>query len=833
MYSLYRAFDELVSDCVREASAKQMGVLNFGFSVLLVFLSSTSSVVSGLENEAIALLQFKRSSVEVDKFGFLNNWTNATRMCSWAGVVCSQPDRRVHGLDLSNMGITGRLNLDSLMALPVLKEISLRGNYFYGQLSSNPLNCSFERVDISSNNISGPISDGFLASCRGLLSLNLSRNLITSSFIAFGPSLQELDLSCNHIVDSIVLLDYSLSSCQSLSYLNLSYNEFNGSLPEVIWQSCTNLVVLDLSNNLITDVSLPSSLANCKQLERLDLSSNNFSGRLPLFWTSFANLKQLSLSDNQFSGEIPSELGQTCHTLIELNLPRNLLVGELPMTFIGCHSLQRLDLGDNRLSGSFIKGVISKIPSLKNLHLPFNNISGPLPLRALANCTSLQVIDLSSNNFSGEIPKGFGFCKSLPLLTEFLLPNNFISGEIPQELGDCINLKLIDFSFNDLTGSIPPGIFSLRKLKDLIVWGNNLNGEIPHNLCNGAANLETLVLSYNNLSGIIPPSITKCTNLTWVSLANNKLTGGIPTDIGKLNNLAILQLGNNMLSGEIPPDVGSCKSLIWLDLRSNMLTGPIPTVIAAQTGLIVPVTFSRKRFAALGICPASGIPFDFRGIRPERLARFPQTRYCPSLGIYLGMDLYPFASNGSMIYVDLSYNSLNWRIPAELGRMSYLEVLNLGHNQLTGHIPDSFRSLRMLGTLDLSNNQLKGSIPHVLRGLALLSDFDVSNNNLTGLIPSPGMWTTFPASKYENNTGLCGFPLPPCESGGGDDGSDVNGKASEGISLSNNDVLLMVVTFVSGFISSISIAFLIQEVMLRRACKSKNERAAPTRLRRS
>ncbi|MBA0816638.1 hypothetical protein Gohar_001279 [Gossypium harknessii] len=35
-----------------------------------------------------------------------------------------------------------------------------------------------------------------------------------------------------------------------------------------------------------------------------------------------------------------------------------------------------------------------------------------------------------------------------------------------------------------------------------------------------------------------------------------------------------------------------------------------------------------------------------------------------------------------------------------------------------------------------------------------------SNNNLTGPIPSSGQLTTFPASRYENNLGLRGIPLP-------------------------------------------------------------------------
>ena len=114
-----------------------------------------------------------------------------------------------------------------------------------------------------------------------------------------------------------------------------------------------------------------------------------------------------------------------------------------------------------------------------------------------------------------------------------------------------------------------------------------------------------------------------------------------------------------------------------------------------------------------------------------------------------------------MIFLDLSYNGLTGAIPASLGSMMYLEALNLGHNDLTGVIPYEFTKLKSMGTIDLSHNHLTGGIPQGLGGLSFLADFDVSNNNLTP-IPTSGQLMTFPASRYDNNSGLCGIPLPPC-----------------------------------------------------------------------
>ncbi|KAM0995744.1 hypothetical protein ACFX2C_005839 [Malus domestica] len=794
----------------------------FHFHLLLSLTSGarilSSSSGGGGGGDVVELLYaFKQSSVVSDPHGILSDWKpdSTTPLCSWKGITCSS-DGAVTSLNLSNAGLIGGLHLPPLAALPSLQQLHLQGNYFSAvDLSvSNITSCRLETVDLSSNNISQALPiRSFLQGCDRLVFANLSRNLIPGGDLGFGASLLQLDISHNLIsnADSLTCnslnllnvshnkltgkLSDSFLSCKnvstldlsnngfsgelpnsfiakasaSLEYLDLSSNNFSGTFSALDFGQCGSLTLLRLSHNALSGDQFPPSFENCQALETLDLSNNKLENEIPgVLLGNLKKLRQLFLGHNHFSGAIPAELGKACGTLQELDISGNILSGEFPSSFLSCTSLVSLNLGHNQLSGNFLNTVVSRLPSLRYLYVPFNNITGSVPL-SLTNGTRLQVLDLSSNIFTGNIPSGFCSSNAASVLEKVLLANNLLSGNVPSELGNCKNLNSIDLSFNHLSGPIPLEIWSLPKLSDLVMWANNLTGEIPEGICIDGGNLETLILNNNLITGTIPRSIVNCTNMIWVSLSGNRLSGDIPSGIGNLHKLAILQLGNNSLSGQIPAELGKCENLIWLDLNSNDLSGSIPPELSNQAGLVLPGIVSGKQFAFVRneggtSCRGAGGLVEFEGIRAETLEKFPMVHSCSSTRIYSGWTVYTFTSNGSMIFLDLSYNSLTGTIPENLGMLSYVQVLNLGHNKLSGNIPDSFGGLKAVGVLDLSHNNLQGFVPGSLGTLSFLNDLDVSNNNLTGPIPSGGQLTTFPASRYENNSGLCGVPLAACSS---------------------------------------------------------------------
>ncbi|KAL7217643.1 hypothetical protein ACSBR2_010981 [Camellia fascicularis] len=786
-----------------------MDSISFLISLFLLVTHSHLILCSDQQNNDVAaLISFKQSSVAADPNHLLTNWVStAATPCSFHGVTCSPHHhlgRRITALNLTNFGLIGRLHLDPLTTLPTLTHLLFSHNSFSGNLSTTTSppssSCNLLVLDLSSNNVSDLLAaSSLLRSCNSLASLDLSHNQISdSSILKYSLSnclnLNSLNLSYNKISGNLDLSSTGPSSpsllCtnfsildlsnnllsgeipdlpQSLSVLDLSNNNFSGNFSSVQFGTCLNLIKLNLSHNSLSGTGFPASLANCHLLTMLDIGYNAVRGKIPgVLFSNLKNLRELYLARNRLFGEIPQELGETCGTLEVLDLSRNYLTGGIPSNFARCSSLISLNLGHNQLSGDFLSTVISTLRSLKYLSVQFNNITGPVPL-SLINSTWLRVLDLSSNSFTGNVPSGF--CSSTSsVLEKLLLSDNYLSGSVPSELGNCKNLRTIDLSFNNLVGEIPIEIWNLPNLLDLVMWANNLTGNIPEGICINGGNLQTLILNNNLITGSLPLSIANCTNLIWVSLSSNRLAGEIPSGIGNLRNLAVLQLGNNSLTGEIPREFGNCQSLIWLDLNSNGLTGPIPPELANNAGLVLPGIVSGKQFVFVRneggtACRGAGGLVEFEGIRAERLENFPMVHSCPSTRIYSGMAVYTFESNGSMIYLDLSYNSLFGTIPEKFGSMKYLQVLNLGHNNLSGTIPFSLGGLKVVGVLDLSHNNLQGYIPGSLGDLSFLSDFDVSNNELIGTIPSGGQLTTFPASRYENNSGLCGVPLPPCGSG--------------------------------------------------------------------
>ncbi|XP_019191635.1 PREDICTED: systemin receptor SR160-like [Ipomoea nil] len=499
--------------------------------------------------------------------------------------------------------------------------------------------------------------------------------------------------------------------------------------------------------------SFPASTIICQlnKLVSINFSNNSLFGTIPANLSSCSKLEELDLSANYLSGNIPGDL---CTTLVELDLSSNGLVGAVPETLGDCSTLELLDLSNNRFSGKLPVETLLNLTSLKILVLSFNNFVGGLS-ESLSSMVNLETLDLSSNNISGLIPSGI--CKDPKNSLKVLyLQKNLFTGPIPESLSNCSQLESLDLSVNYVNGILPSSLGSLLKLKDLMIWLNELEGEIPLEL-RYLQSLERLLLAFNGLSGSIPESLSNCTNLKFISLLDNLLSGAIPASLGLLSNLTILELAKNSLSGSIPVELGNCSSLLWLDMNTNFLNGSIPPALFKQFGNIAILHVKQFRFIwydGSEYCQSTSF-FEFDGITEDRLDRILTRNPCNGTKHYkYSVSIPIFHHNGSMIFLDLSYNKLEGSIPKELGSMQYLNILNLGHNHLSGPIPQELGGLEYVESLYLSYNRLNGSIPQTLTNLIFLTGIDLSNNQLSGAIPCAAQFLLIPEKSFANNSGL-------------------------------------------------------------------------------
>lgn len=750
-------------------------------------LSFQASPSQSLYREIHQLISFK--DVLPDK-NLLPDWSSNKNPCTFDGVTCR--DDKVTSIDLSskplNVGFSAVSS--SLLSLTGLESLFLSNSHINGSVSGFKCSASLTSLDLSRNSLSGPVTTlTSLGSCSGLKFLNVSSNTLDFPGKVSGGlklnSLEVLDLSANSISGANVVGwvlsdgcgelkhlaisgnkisgDVDVSRCVNLEFLDVSSNNFSTGIPFL--GDCSALQHLDISGNKLSG-DFSRAISTCTELKLLNISSNQFVGPIPPL--PLKSLQYLSLAENKFTGEIPDFLSGACDTLTGLDLSGNHFYGAVPPFFGSCSLLESLALSSNNFSGELPMDTLLKMRGLKVLDLSFNEFSGELPESLTNLSASLLTLDLSSNNFSGPILPNL--CQNPKnTLQELYLQNNGFTGKIPPTLSNCSELVSLHLSFNYLSGTIPSSLGSLSKLRDLKLWLNMLEGEIPQELMY-VKTLETLILDFNDLTGEIPSGLSNCTNLNWISLSNNRLTGEIPKWIGRLENLAILKLSNNSFSGNIPAELGDCRSLIWLDLNTNLFNGTIPAAMFKQSGKIAANFIAGKRYVYIkndGMkkeCHGAGNLLEFQGIRSEQLNRLSTRNPCNITSrVYGGHTSPTFDNNGSMMFLDMSYNMLSGYIPKEIGSMPYLFILNLGHNDISGSIPDEVGDLRGLNILDLSSNKLDGRIPQAMSALTMLTEIDLSNNNLSGPIPEMGQFETFPPAKFLNNPGLCGYPLPRCD----------------------------------------------------------------------
>ncbi|XAR52974.1 Non-specific serine/threonine protein kinase, partial [Bertholletia excelsa] len=516
--------------------------------------------------------------------------------------------------------------------------------------------------------------------------LNLTGTLPLDAICSL-QSLEKISLGSNFLYGPIT---EELKNCTNLKYLDLGFNSFAGTVPDL--SSLTQLKFLSLNHSGFSGQFPWESLENLTSLQFLSLGDNQFDNSpFPLEILKLEKLYSLYLANCSLAGEVPEGIGNL--TLLQnLELSYNYLKGKIPVGITKLKNLQQLEIYNNRLTGQIPVGF-RNLTSLKYLDASANNLEGDLS--ELKYLTQLESLQLFENKFSGVIPADFG---EFRFLKELSLYTNKLTGSVPQKIGSWTNFYYIDVSENFLTGSIPPDMCKNGQMAQLLLLQNNFTGGIPENYGN-CSSLNRLRVSNNSLSGEVPAGIWSLPNLTMIDLTWNQFEGHVAPTIGQGKSLAQIFLSHNRFSGELPSTISVAKSLVEIDLSWNQFSGEIPATIGNLTSLSN-LHLENNKFA---------------GRIPDSIGS------CVSLSD-----------------INLAGNSFSGEIPATIGSLPSLNFLNMSNNNLSGEIPQRLSSL-ILSLLDLSNNRLVGPIPASLSIEAYSASFGgnpgLCSDNLKNLPP--------------------------------------------------------------------------------------------------
>ncbi|CAH9139879.1 unnamed protein product [Cuscuta epithymum] len=432
-------------------------------------------------------------------------------------------------------------------------------------------------------------------------------------------------------------------------------------------------------------------------------------------------LKYLDLSSNYNLLE-----NQTISSLIENNNNNNSNGNSLV-------SIQHLSLSQTGIIGTIPGNLGNRLPALTHLNLSMNGLEGSMPENFGNSMSALTHLDLWGNSLEGAIPHSLFNVSAL-----YLSWNKFTELNSLCDIKAVAALRILDISFNHLSGTLPDCWENLRSLAFLNLANNhNLSGSLPTSI-GSLASLEGLHLDHNNFTGTLPSSMKICSSLVVLHLGHNKLLGPIPDWVGEnLTRLAVLVLRSNKFNASVPSSLCRLQSLQLLDLSVNHISGTLPDCLSNLTGMTVHEPHPSATISYEGVSQGDTIDIVWKG----QVIQLQTT-----LGLIKSFDL--------------SSNMLSGEIPTEITSLDGLVSLNLSRNNLRGQIPPRIDNLSNLETLDLSHNHLSGSIPQSLALIHRMSFLNVSNNNLSGKIPDGTQLHSFDASTYTGNLGLCGDPLP-------------------------------------------------------------------------
>lgn len=325
----------------------------------------------------------------------------------------------------------------------------------------------------------------------------------------------------------------------------------------------------DLSDNKLTG-TIPASLFEPLVghtrygTVRFSAASNELAGTIPDFWTNTVlnepSMINLDFSDNNLEGTLPSYMNSLAVSSYTLNLSSNKLTGTVPHTLLESSSIfssYYLFLDNNQLSGALPSNLSMGSLCSITVSLASNKITGTLPSAFFSKPQQKLALDLSRNDLTGSIPSDFLYAHTDlgdPIWATLSLSYCGLSGSIPASIRGNIRFANFDFSYNDLSGTIP-------SIMTVSAPSNTLTLNAAHNKLTGRLSFPSLTdafyfhvnVSHNELTELVFES-DEVKYITSLDVSYNKnLTGNFSIGLFDTESyLEVLNASHTSLSVEFP-----------------------------------------------------------------------------------------------------------------------------------------------------------------------------------------------------------------------------------------------------------------------------------------
>lgn len=257
-----------------------------------------SSPASSLSERLILELLFDRTGGS-DSWQSSKEWKTQTSVCSWYGVDCDE-NGSVASIQLGANGLKGSIPTE-IFTLPNLVHLKVYGNDLSVDFTGIENAINLQSLGLDDTGLK--FLDG-IGKARSLIELNIGYNNLANELpeeLSKLVNLHTLDISHNKFTGS---LPFWMKNLASLNSFTASHNKLSGPVPG--FDSLTKLSYLDLSYNQFDGIIPTTLLASSPQDDKLvvDLSHNNIEGIVPADISRLSRLS-IQLQENQISGIDP------------------------------------------------------------------------------------------------------------------------------------------------------------------------------------------------------------------------------------------------------------------------------------------------------------------------------------------------------------------------------------------------------------------------------------------------------------------------------------------------------------------------------------------------